>query len=151
MVSEDKIKLLYQKEVLYRHGDYLMDLLDMAIEKKKLKNKGELKESLSFDVKKDFAGRLILQISFLGYGRAVEIRYHKSKNQKTWAEQRRNDVWGLNRKRRKDTRWYARNVYGSINRLIAVMREEFSKEEIQRLKRILEKEMNVTGTTKIIN
>ena len=45
-----------------------------------------------------------------------------------------------NRKRtkKKDTRWYAKTAYGSINHLIAVLSNDFSDSERDYLKQLLE-------------
>ena len=51
-------------------------------------------------------------------------------------------LWGMreNRKKikKKDTRWYAKTAYGTINHLISVLSTDFSEEEKNRLKQILE-------------
>lgn len=135
-------ELLFVKEVLYQHGDFLQDLLQEDIERKSLRVTDDLLESISYKVT-NYGINPVLQFSFFSYGRAIEIRWHKrSSNTKLWVTDSNKEVWGVNRKpkKRKNTLFYARNLYGSQNRLIAMLSNEFTDEERQRIKGLLEKE-----------
>lgn len=78
-----------------------------------------------------------MKVNFLSYGRAFEINGYK-RNRKvdsSFAE-----IWGQkeNRSRKKNTRWYAMNMYGGLNRLISRIMYGLSDQEIARLKNILQ-------------
>jgi hypothetical protein len=115
---------LFIQDLLEQHGEFLTNLLREVIDSKKLKVTEDLRASLAYSVDKGALGPK-LNLSFLGYGRAIEIAYHKrSQNTQQWASKA---VWGTNQNRprkRKNTRWYSRNVYGSLNRLIGMVMYE---------------------------
>ena len=132
----NEIEDLFVREVLDTHGEYIVDLLQDSIEEKKLRITDELLESLDYKVVKR-EGDYVLQISFLSYGRAVEIQYFKSKRvRRENSEKQKSTDFRLAKK--KDTRFYAKNVYGSINRLLGRMSSEYGDQEIARLKGILQ-------------
>jgi hypothetical protein len=144
-----ELELTFIAEVLDQHGEYLTDLLVDAIESKKLisqEDKDHLIESISYDTTK-FGINPALVINFPAYGRFIEINYHKrSKNTSLLDQDSANKaLWGrsntkkLTRKKKKDTRWYSKNVYGSLNRLIGILMYEFTEEERARLTNILQK------------
>ena len=58
-------------------------------------------------------------------------------------------VWGMKANRnpvKKNTRWYAKNMYGGLNRLISRVMYGLSDAEIARLKGILEnRKLNYNG------
>ena len=140
----NEVELLFIDEVLDRHGEYVMDLFAEDIMSKKLRRTDALLDSLNYKVS-HYGIDPVLLISFFSYGRAIEINWHKrSKNSRIWALTNTNSaIWGIKqnrpRKRKKDTRWYTRNYYGSINRLLSILSSEFSNEEVKRLKGILER------------
>ena len=137
------LELLFIEEVLDQHGEYLTDLLTEDIERKRLRDTDDLISSISSRTSK-YGIDPVLLINFISYGRAIEIRWHKkSDNTKNWTTDTNRQVWGIgaNRKaKKKDTRWYARNVYGSQNRLISILSNEFTEEEKARLKGILDQQ-----------
>ena len=130
------IEDLFVREVLDTHGEYIVDLLQESIEDKKLRIDDYLLESLDYKVIKS-GSNYVLQISFLSYGRAVEIQYFKSKRLRR-ENNDRNKSADFRRAKKKDTRFYAKNVYGSINRLLGRMSSDYSDQEIARLKDILQ-------------
>lgn len=133
----DEVELLFIRETLDQHGEYLVDLLYDAIVEKNLRVSDDLLNTIEY--KTDYAAtNPKLSISFYSYGRAIEINYHK----KTKFESSVNrDIWGIreNRptKKKKNTQFYSRNVYGSLNRLIAILSNEYTDAEKERLKQIL--------------
>ena len=141
----NELELAFIEEVLDQHGEYLADLLIDDIEQKNLVDSGKLIEGIDYRVKK-YGIDPALVFSFPAYGRFIEINFHKkSQNENIWdSKQANRDILGLrsNRKRqkKKDTRWYARNVYGSINRLLGVLGSEFTEHEKTRLQRILDRQ-----------
>ena len=136
------VKLLFIQEVLDMHGEYLVDKLYKEINKRKLRDSSKLIDSL--DYKTSFYGiDPVLLINFFSYGRAIEIRFHKMrKNRSMFQADSKRDVWGMQekRKRRKKANWYTRTVYGSINRLLSILSTEFSENERKRLINILDKQ-----------
>ena len=149
------MELTFIAEVLDQHGEYLTDLLVDAIESKKLisqEDKDHLIESISYDTTK-FGINPALVINFPAYGRFIEINYHKrSKNTGLLDQDSANKaLWGrsntkkLTRKKKKDTRWYAKNVYGSLNRLIGILMYEFTEEERARLTNILQQQKRMVS------
>jgi len=145
-----ELELTFIAEVLDQHGEYLTDLLVDAIESKKLisqEDKDHLIESISYDTTK-YGINPVLVINFPAYGRFIEINYHKrSKNTSLLDQESANKaLWGrqnskqLRKKKQKDTRWYSKNVYGSLNRLIGILMYEFTEEERARLTNILQQQ-----------
>ena len=143
----NEIEDLFVREVLDTHGEYIVDLLQESIESKKLRLTDELLESLDYKVRKSSNG-YSLEVSFLTYGRFIEINFFKSKAIRKHYLQEAGDIKRLRisgnssenfrRLKKKDTRFYAKNVYGSINRLLGRMSSEYSDQEIARLKGILQ-------------
>ena len=138
----NEVELLFIREVLDQHGEYLVDLLQDDIMRKRLRISDELMESLDYRVT-NYGIDPVLLVSFFSYGRAIEIAYHKNRKNRAMLQSRTNrDIWGTTgrTRRKKNTRWYSRNVYGSINRLMSVLATEFSEEEKQRLKGIIDRQ-----------
>lgn len=131
------VEKLFVMEVLDTHGEYVVDLLQESIEAQNLRVTDDLLDSLNYKVEKRGADYALV-ISFLSYGRAIEIQYFKSKRLRREARAGGNDIKNLRRAQKKDTRFYAQNVYGSINRLLGRMSSEYSDQEIARLKGLLE-------------
>ena len=138
----NEIELLFIERALELHGERLCDALHDQISRKKLIKSSDLLDSIRFSVSK-YGIDPVLLISFISYGRAIEIAWHKkSRNTSLFAKPNTNVMlWGVhaNRKatRKKDTKWYAKTAYGSINRLISVLASDFSEEERKHLKQIL--------------
>ena len=147
------IEDLFVREVLDTHGEYIVDLLQESIESKKLRLTDELLESLDYKVRKSSNG-YSLEISFLTYGRFIEINFFKSRAIRNHYLRETGDIQRLRvfgnssenfrRQKKKDTRFYAKNVYGSINRLLGRMSSEYGDQEIARLKGILENRINTS-------
>ena len=139
----DKIELLFIERALELHGERVCDLLRENISNKKLIKSEDLLNSIDFSVSK-YGIDPVLLISFISYGRAIEINwFKKSQNTRVFSKPNTNVMlWGMRdnqkRTRKKDTRWYAKTVYGSINHLLSVLSADFSEDEKNRLKQILE-------------
>jgi len=148
-----EIELLYIAETLDQHGEYLVDLLVSAIEKKTLisdQEKEHLIERISSKTTK-YGINPALIISFPDYGRFIEIKYHqKRQNSAILDEDSVNStIWGIRKrkkliKKKKDTRWYAKNAYGSLNRLIGILMYEFTDAERERLSRLIENKQQMS-------
>ena len=139
----DEVQLLFIERALESHGELICDLLHKQISDKNLIKSEDLLNSIDFSVSK-YGIDPVLLITFLSYGRAIEINwFKKSQNTRQFSKPNTNVMlWGLreNRKRtrKKDTRWYAKTVYGSVNHLLSVLSTDFSEEEKNRMKQILE-------------
>ncbi len=138
-----EVEALFVQEVLDQHGEYIIDLMQADIESKKLRITDELLESLDYKVRKR-GNDFVLEISFLSYGRAIEIQMNKSRRLRNRGEREKNRAANIRRAKKKDTRSYAANVYGSINRLLGRMMSEYTDQEIARLKGILENRAKLT-------
>ena len=147
MVSEEskELKQLYIEEEFSQHGEWLCDALIEAIERRGLIRTDNLHDSISYKTchQGQNPGR---KVSFFSYGRAFEIAGNK-KNRHTVDTNR--EVWGMRQNRRamkKNTQWYAKNMFGGLNRLISRVMYGLSDREIERLKGILEnRKMNGNG------
>jgi len=137
MKELNEVEKLFVMEVLDTHGEYIMDLMSESITDKNLRITDELIDSLNYKVEQR-GSDYVLSVSFLSYGRAIEIALFKSRRMRREAKAGKNEVKNLRRAKQKDTRFYTKNVYGSINRLLGRMSYEYSKEEIERLKGILQ-------------
>ena len=139
----NELELLFIERALELHGERVCDLLHEQISRKKLIKSSDLLDSIRFTVGK-YGIDPVLLISFISYGRVIEIAWHKkSNNSQSFAKPNTNVMlWGVyaNRKkfRKKDTKWYAKTAYGSVNRLIAVLASDFTDAERKHLKQILE-------------
>lgn len=138
-----EVEALFVQEVLDQHGEYIIDLMQADIESKKLRITDELLDSLDYKVRRR-GSDFVLEISFLSYGRAIEIQMNRSRRLRNRGGREKNRAANIRRAKKKDTRFYARNVYGSINRLLGRMASEYTDQEIARLKGILENKMKLT-------
>ena len=143
MKELSEVEALFVEEVLDTHGEYIVDLMQDSIESLNLRLTDDLIDSLDYKVEKR-GSDYVLSISFLSYGRAVEILSNKSKRLRKKGKAGNVKAKTLRRAKQKDTRFYAKNVYGSINRLLGRMSSEYSDAEIARLKGILENRINTT-------
>lgn len=135
------IELGFIREVLDLHGEYMADLFYDSIGQKNLIRKGNLRSYFESNMpyKVSMRGQdPHLEFTFPTYGRLAEIGYHrKSTNTlRQWRSENTAAVWGIKaaKKKKKDTRWYAKNFYGSLNRLIGILMYEFSDEMAERIK-----------------
>lgn len=128
MTEEDYLQFQFVRITLKKHGFYLRDLFWEDIDSKNLRESGELRYSISFEVKKAGEKGGELTFNFSMHGRFIEIRYQKFKKAgaNSFAKLRSNAInqlWGLknirkNDNKAKNTRWYTKNVFGAQNDLI---------------------------------
>ena len=136
----DQEQLEFIKETLDLHGEFLCELLHESIIKKKMVKSGELQDYFSSNevYKVTNSGSPKLSLVFPSYGRLAEIGYFRSRNTNSLLSGKRNNsVWGLKeskKKKKKDTRFYSKNVYGSLNRLIGILMYEYDEHTMQRMK-----------------
>lgn len=140
----DDEQMKFIQDVLDEHGDYLEEILQEAIEEKKILRTGDLEGSVKAE--NGMSGNNPhLEVRFSSYGRAVEIQYHrKSRNsQQFMIADTKKLLYGIRsnsdqmkRRKKKDTRWYAKNVYGSLNTLIGKLMYEYQDWALAREKAI---------------
>jgi hypothetical protein len=137
----NELELEWIKGVLELHGEYLGDKLIKAITNKPypLISTGSLVYSIKPRVR-NYGLNPVLHVSFLSYGRAVEIRNNKSNNTKKFQKSRANLQYNYkgHKTGKRDTKWYAGNAYGSLNTLIAVLMHEFTHRERKHIKDYLQ-------------
>ena len=139
-----ELKLLFIQEELSQHGEWLCDEFTEAIERKKLKKTEDLYDSINYDSFMD-GDDVGLRVSFFSYGRAFEIAGSRKNKKNKWAVNTNRDIWGIKQNKskvKKNTQWYARNMYGGLNRLISKVMYGLSDVEIARLKNIIEERKN---------
>lgn len=138
--NSEELKLLFIEEELSQHGEWLCDVLSEAIEKRKLIESGELQGSVNYSSFKS-GENPGLRVSFVKYGRFLDIEGYKKKKHTVDTNR---EIWGIrqNRVRKKNTQWYARNMYGGLNRLISRIMYGLTDAEVERLKGILNNRKN---------
>lgn len=134
-INEKEINFLFIQEELEQHGEWLCDVFRDAIEKQRHIVTGDLDDSIFSRINKKSKDRNILNVNFLAYGRAFEIAANRQKKKNKEKININRDVWGIkeNRKKSTNSRWYARNMYGGLNRLIGHVMYGMSEEERKRL------------------
>ena len=128
MPTKENIEFAFIQDTLNKWGYEVKNLLIQEINSKDLISKGtkdaHLKDSISFQVKEAGSSGGELLIFFPTYGRFIEISYFKkSANTKKSFGKSNTALWTSkpNRnllRRKKDTRWYSKTVYGKLNHLV---------------------------------
>ncbi len=145
MPQYSDIELLFILDTLERHQEYLEELFIRDIGRKKMiKSKTLLSGFEQGHYTKSFqkGNSGVLQLKFPDYGRWVEIQYHKKKKIPILETSKSASKWGVKKdsqkkRKRKNTSWYTRNVYGSLNKLIGTLMFGLSDIERERLKEFL--------------
>lgn len=132
--SYKEVNLFIQEE-LSQHGEWLVDRFADAIEKAKLIDTGQLLDSLDYHTSQDHQGNFSLGISFMTYGRMIEVMARKRK--KRLSDQSNHDVWKTKNHRPKKVQWYNKNRYGGYGRLVRRLTAGMSDDELKRIQGIL--------------
>lgn len=130
---------LFIQEELSQHGEWLIDRFAEALERNRNIDSGQLLESLDYKTGKDPDGSQTLCISFMTYGRAMEVMGRRRKQQAAWAK-KNGDTWGKKNHRPKKVQWYNRNRYAGYGRLIRRLTAGMSDRELQRIRGIIEEQ-----------
>jgi hypothetical protein len=142
-----ELELAFIDDALKTHGEKLQKLLTSAIESRKLIKEGALLSGIKWNVGKNGINPH-LEIIFPDYGRFIEIGYHKkSSNSNSWAsnlQSANSALMGMKSKnkiggKKKDTRFYAKVSYSSLNKLIAKIMYDYTDKESEKLKTTLQK------------
>ena len=137
---EDKeIKLLWMQEELSKWSEDTVDLLLSHIKRLKMNRTGDLSDSFNYKAFME-NGNPGTRISFLKYGRYVDIAAYKSK---TYVNTNM-VVWGIKENRKKPKKWYAKNMYALLGRLQSRVMYCLTEEELARLKHIIEERKQTT-------
>ena len=129
---------LFLIEILQDHGMFLHGLFVDGLKNAEIKPSGILMSSITYKVDRR-GNNFVLSFTFPGYGRALEIRYYKSKNSQlaNTIKSNRSLLTKKVKNKKRDYRWYSKNLYGSQNRLIGRASYRLVEEEILRLKQAL--------------
>lgn len=130
---------LFIQEELSQHGEWLIDRFAEALERNRNIDSGQLLDSLDYKTGKDPDGSQTLSISFMTYGRAMEVMGRRRKQQAAWAK-KNGDTWGKKNHRPKKVQWYNRNRYAGYGRLIRRLTAGMSDRELQRIRGIIEEQ-----------
>lgn len=147
----DEVEMLFISEELDQHGEYLSDLFVESIEEKDLLDTEDLVNNITYS-QQMIGNSPALVFTFPSHGRFIEINFHKKRQNITDAIDAFALAYRITRrkaakKKKKDTRWYTRNVYGSLNRLLSRLATNYSQTEIARLKSIIEKQDQPSGSS----
>ncbi len=129
---------LFIREELSQHGEWLIDRFIEALERNENVDTGQLVESFnSTSSKLNPDGSLEMGISFMTYGRAMEIGGRKRK--KRLKEERNAQVWAKKNRRPKKVEWYNRNRFAGYGRLIRRLSAGMSDDELRRIRGFLQR------------
>lgn len=128
---------LFIREELSQHGEWLVDRFAEALEMNRNIDTGALLDSLDYETGSGPDGSQTLAVSFMTYGRAMEIAGRRRKRKAAWAK-KNGDVWGKKNHRGKKVQWYNRNRYAGYGRLIRRLTAGMSDAELQRIRGILQ-------------
>jgi hypothetical protein len=137
---EKEIELKFIEQVLQKYGARLRSSLIREITDKDLiskKGSAHLKNSIRYDVMRTGISGYKLNLFFPDHGRFIEIRYHTGiQRNRDLAFNRQSVKSSINRttvgskalqrttlgkqlgQKKKDTRWYSKTTYGSLNSLV---------------------------------
>lgn len=137
--SYKEVNLFIQEE-LSQHGEWLIDRFADALEKNKNIDTGQLLESLNYDTGEDHQGNFTLSISFMTYGRAMEVMARRRKAK--LKDPQNHDVWAKKNHKPKKVQWYNKNRYAGYGRLIRRLTAGMSEDELKRIQGILTEAKN---------
>ena len=126
---------LFIREELSQHGEWLIDRFIEALEKNRNIDSGALIESFDYQTGTE-GGAQTLTVSFLTYGRAMEIGGRRRKQR---MKEQNHKVWAKKNHRPKRVQWYNKNRYAGYGRLIRRLTAGMSDDELQRIRGILER------------
>lgn len=127
---------LWVREELSQHGEWLVDRFIEALEKGGHVLSGDLIDSFNYETGRGYDGSLSLTVSFLTYGRLMEVASRRRKQHAAWAK-KNGEVWGKKNHKPKKIQWYNKNRYAGYGRLIRRLSAGMSEHELQRIRGIL--------------
>ncbi|MFZ4547999.1 MAG: hypothetical protein ACOYN4_11220 [Bacteroidales bacterium] len=151
-----ELELAFIDDALDQHGEHIRDLLMDAIEARDLIKQGVLIGNITWRVGR-YGINPHLEITFADYGRFIDIKGYQARkispNTKYWRENIKinNDLLGIRSKtkpkqrRMKDTKFYSKTVYGTLNELIGKIMYGFTDAEMERMKKVIASGYNMKG------
>lgn len=127
---------LFVREELSQHGEWLVDRFIEALEKGGHVLSGDLIDSFDYRTGSE-GGAQTLTVSFLTYGRMMEVAARKRKQRQAFAKTN-GDVWAKKNHRPKKVQWYNKNRYAGYGRLIRRLSAGMSDAELARIRGILQ-------------
>ena len=137
---------MFIREELDQHGEWLIDRFVEALEKNRNVDTGRLLESFNATTEKGADGAVSLSVSFMTYGRAMEIAGRRRK-QKSALAKKNGSAWGKKNRQGKKVQWYNRNRYAGYGRLIRRLAAGMSDAELQRIRGIIEEQKQKFAAT----
>jgi hypothetical protein len=141
MITDHDIRLEWVERVLKSHGIYLTSEFRKSIQGKSLIFNKDLINSLNYNVNRGGSSDDgILEISFKTHGRFQDMGAGRGSN-KTDELLANADFLGLrvkSKRKRKPAKWYARNLFGTMNSLISQLTYGLTKETVEVLRSELE-------------
>lgn len=127
---------------LDKHGEWLVDRFIEQLEQNGNKITGQLLESLNWNLYDPGDGSAAgLEVGFETYGRFFEIRSRESRQKKKNAMPLNTNrlVWGIKerKERKKRTRWYAKNMYGGLGKLVSRLSAGLTDDELERIRKVM--------------
>jgi hypothetical protein len=130
-----ELKLDYIRMYLHEHGMWLVGKMAKKMRERELRRTGKLLGSLDVDVMGGSSDEASMRLSFLGYGRQIDmLGYHQNRFLT------KHNAWDKVRER-KETRWYAKTMYSGLGKLRGRILYELGNEELDRLKQFMEAAM----------
>lgn len=126
---------LWVREELSQHGEWLVDRFIEALEKGGHVLSGDLIDSFDYRTGSE-GGAQTLTVSFLTYGRAMEVMARKRRQH--LKENGNHEVWTKKNHRPKKVQWYNKNRYAGYGRLIRRLSAGMSDAELARIRGILQ-------------
>jgi hypothetical protein len=153
---EKEIEMKFIEQTLQSWGARLQSALIKEISSKDLISKTgskHLKDSISYQVTRTGINGYHLELYFPDYGRYIEIRYNtgrSSNSEKAFGKKnsailgkgssvaskamKRNTIGSRFGRKNKDTRWYSKTAYGSVNSLIGQLMYGLNDSVLETLK-----------------
>ena len=126
---------LWVREELSQHGEWLVDRFIETLEKGGHVLSGDLIDSFDYRTGSE-GGAQTLTVSFLTYGRAMEVMARKRRQH--LKENGNHEVWTKKNHRPKKVQWYNKNRYAGYGRLIRRLSAGMSDAELARIRGILQ-------------
>lgn len=130
---------LWIREVLWQHGEWLVDRFIEALERGHNIDTGNLVDSFDYRVSAGSpGGAQVLDVTFPLYGRLAEVRSRRASRSGRFPRSGNSQAWAKKNHRPKRVQWYNKNRYAGYGRLIRRLTAGMSEAELKRIRGILE-------------
>lgn len=137
--SYKEVNLFIRRE-LDRHGEWLVDTFVEQLEKNGNIITNKLLESLNWTLYDPGDGSAAgLAVGFETYGRFFEIRGRQSRIAKnnSFPVNTNKTAWPGKKRSKKSTRWYAKNMYGGLGKLVSRLSAGITEDELKRIRQVM--------------